>query len=73
MGDSELQNSSDDPPYDGAGMPTQEDGHSDSDSEVTLSSISTNSSIVSSPNERRPGLGAVRGPGWSGLSYDDYE
>lgn len=79
MDDLEAHSSGDDPvedcdpPYDVPETPTQEGGLSGDDCEDSASLVSANSSIVSSPNERRPGLGPVKGLGWSGLSYDDYE
>lgn len=80
MDDFEVHTGSDDPveghepSYDVPVLSTQADGRSDHDNEDSLSLVSTNSSIVlSNPNERRPGLSVVKGRGWSGLSYDDYE
>lgn len=79
MDDPGLQSSGDDPvedsdsPYDGAGTPTQEDGHFENDREDSASSVSANSTIVSGPDGRELGLDAVKGLGASGLIYDDYE
>lgn len=79
MDDVEVPTSSDDPfegygpSYDGPGIPAQEDRHSDRGSEDSLSLVSSNSSIASSLGERRLGLLALKGLGWSGLKYDDYE